>query len=152
MESKFCPHCGAGVSSTGSLFCGQCGKPIEKPSQYIKKAKVSGNNKPLLIGVAAVVVILAVILVVIVISPPKNAILGRWLDDEYESEWEFFKDGTVTMSYFSVTDSGKYRFLNKNTIEISGLELSSYGNARTARVEIKGNKMKLGDGSFTKMK
>jgi len=117
MESKFCPHCGAGVNPNSGLFCGACGKQVEKTNPSAAHVKAPGNKKPLIMGVAAVVVILAVILGMVACSNPKNAVIGKWVSEE-KDEWEFFKDGTLVISGSSYSESTTYGFTDKEHIAI----------------------------------
>ena len=144
MESKFCPHCGAGVNPNSGLLCGACGKQVEKTNPSAAHVKAPGNKKPLIIGVAVVVVILAVILGVIVFSHPKYAVIGKWIDG-YEHEYEFSRKGSVIITDSYGVDIGRYSFDDKNYITIKGTEWLSSSSSKPERyeIEIQGDKMTL---------
>lgn len=77
--------------------------------------------------------VLAVLVVTILAacggSSFENAILGAWEgsstvnEETYESKWEFFEDGTMIMTVYSVLDTqatfaGSYAFEDEDTITL----------------------------------
>jgi uncharacterized protein (TIGR03066 family) len=89
-------------------------------------------------------------------SKPKDQIIGKWSgkDGETDLTMEFNKDGTmkteVKGGLVSGSVSGKYKFVDDNTIEME-VDVGDQKQTKKARVTIEKDKMTLTDDKDKKL-
>jgi hypothetical protein len=142
-----CPHCGAGGrlpehAAGGRLRCARChavfpnlvsgtasGPPVWRRAQRLLPSR-GPSRKALLIAAGVIAALLLVGLAVWLMLPssPSDLIVGRWqrvLSDGLTPVLSFAPDGTLTVTAMGQRVEGKYRFVDRDhmEIELSGVPL-----------------------------
>jgi len=92
-------------------------------------------------------IILIVAVLLISGCSASNKIIGRWEDTD-GIQYEFYRDGTITIDSYGITVSGDYEFIDKETIKINLAGLWGLAGASVMEVDISGNQMTLNEGGI----
>jgi len=71
-----------------------------------------------------------------------SQIVGKWASED-GIEYEFFKDGTMTINTFGIVASGSYEFIDKDTIKMRLDGLWGIGGATICDVKVSGKELSL---------
>ena len=74
---------------------------------------------------------------------PQSSIVGKWEADDGIETWEFFKDGTVSVSGGWFPVAGNYKFIDRNHMRIDFGGLGALAGPQVFEVDISGNRLIL---------
>src|SRR3990172_7130843 len=91
----------------------------------------------------------SVILCVLLIGCTSTSkIIGSWVDSD-GGNYEFYKDGSMSISTLGIPMSGSYELIDRETIKMSLDGLLGFGGSTIFNYKVTGNQLTLTTGDLT---